>query len=206
LDAIDYQNSKAKIRGYIRRLPVVSERSSALSFKMKAQILIKPGAVENHPLVWTEIEKPTPRPNEVLLRVRACGICRTDLHVCEGELAPRLSPVIPGHQIVGVIEKVGDEVDDYTTGKSKEVFTVGERVGIAWLNQTCGACRYCRRGKENLCERAEFTGWTRNGGFAEYAVAPADFVYRLPHGFSDLQAAPLLCAVIIVFLALKLTI
>lgn len=164
--------------------------------KMKAQILYKPSSVENRPLAPVEIKKPAPGAGEILLRVSACGICRTDLHVVEGELAPRLSPVVPGHQIVGVIEKIGEKVAN---------FAAGERVGVAWLNQTCGKCGYCRKGRENLCEKAEFTGWTRNGGFAEYAVAPADFVYHLPENFPDLQAAPLLCAGIIGYRALKLT-
>ena len=163
---------------------------------MKAQILSKPSPVENRPLTLAMTDKPVPKPNEVLLCVKACGICRTDLHVVEGELPVRLSPVIPGHQIVGIVESVGEAVED---------FIFGERVGVAWLNQTCGVCRYCASGKENLCERAEFTGWTRNGGFAEFVAAPTDFVYRLPENFADLQAAPLLCAGIIGYRALKLT-
>ncbi|MBS1794716.1 MAG: zinc-dependent alcohol dehydrogenase family protein [Acidobacteria bacterium] len=163
---------------------------------MKACLLERPLPVENRPLKLTETSAPAPRADEVLLKVRACGICRTDLHVCEGELAPRRSPVIPGHQVVGVIEKTGADVTGLEPGR---------RAGIAWLHRTCGRCAYCLKGKENLCERAEFTGWTRDGGFAEYAVAPADFVYPLPEGFPDLQAAPLLCAGIIGYRALKLT-
>lgn len=163
---------------------------------MKACILEKPAPVENHPLKFTDAAVPVLQKDEVLLKVSACGICRTDLHICEGELASRRSPVIPGHQIVGVIEKLGETV----TG-----LEIGQRVGIAWLHRTCGKCVYCLRGKENLCENAEFTGWTRDGGYAEYAAAPADFVYPLPDGFSDLQAAPLLCAGIIGYRALKLT-
>ena len=163
---------------------------------MKACILKKPAPVESRPLVFAETAAPEPEAGEVLLKVSACGICRTDLHVCEGELAVRRSPVIPGHQIVGTIEQLGRGVTN---------LTVGQRVGIAWLHATCGACRYCLKGRENLCERAEFTGWTRDGGFAEYAVGAADFVYPLPEGFGDLQAAPLLCAGIIGYRALKLT-
>jgi propanol-preferring alcohol dehydrogenase len=163
---------------------------------MKACILEKPAPVETRPLKFTETGKPVPREREVLLKISACGICRTDLHVCEGELAVRRSPLIPGHQIVGTIEKLGTGVENLKTG---------QRVGIAWLQQTCGACVYCRKAKENLCENAEFTGWTRDGGFAEYAVAPAGFVYPLPENFGDLQAAPLLCAGIIGYRALKLT-
>jgi len=163
---------------------------------MKACILEKPSPVENYPLRFTDADVPVPQANEVLVRVSACGVCRTDLHVCEGELAPRRSPVIPGHQIVGVVEEIGEGVD---------VPSIGQRVGVAWLHQTCGKCVYCRHGKENLCEQAEFTGWTRDGGFAEFAVANADFVYPLPENFSDIQAAPLLCAGIIGYRALKLT-
>lgn len=163
---------------------------------MKANLLYQPAAIETRPLKFEEIPQPTAGTGEVLLRVRACGICRTDLHVAEGELDARRSPVIPGHQIVGTIEKIGENVSE---------FSLGERVGVAWLGKTCGVCRYCLRGSENLCETAEFTGWNRNGGFAEFATAAADFVYRLPDNFTDLQAAPLLCAGVIGYRALKLT-
>ena len=163
---------------------------------MKACILEKCAPVENRPLKFTETEIPVPQKGGVLLKVSACGICRTDLHVCEGELAVRRSPVIPGHQIVGVVEKIGEDVSG---------LEIGQRVGIAWLHQTCGKCVYCLKGKENLCENADFTGWTRDGGFAEYATGAADFVYPLPENFADLQAAPLLCAGIIGYRALKLT-
>lgn len=141
---------------------------------------------------------PTPEPaaDEVLVRVRACGVCRTDLHVVEGELPPRKTPVIPGHQIVGVIEQMGERARRFRTG---------DRVGIAWLHRTCGACEYCRSGKENLCERASFTGYTDDGGYAEYAAAPEAFVYPIPASFADLDAAPLLCAGIIGFRSLRLS-
>jgi propanol-preferring alcohol dehydrogenase len=163
---------------------------------MKACALHSPAAVETRPLKVVEAGRPAPADDELLVRLSACGVCRTDLHVVEGELPARLSPVIPGHQIVGRVAEVGRQVDD---------FKVGERVGIAWLNRACGACRFCLKGRENLCERAEFTGWTMNGGFAEYAVAPADYAYHLPDDFDDLQAAPLLCAGIIGYRALRLT-
>jgi propanol-preferring alcohol dehydrogenase len=163
---------------------------------MKACILETPAPVGSRPLRLTDVPVPTPRDDELLVRVSACGICRTDLHVVEGELPPRLSPVIPGHQIVGRVAAVGVRV---------EGFDEGERVGVAWLNRTCGICRFCRAGRENLCESSQFTGWTVNGGFAEYAVAPAAFAYRLPEGFDDLQAAPLLCAGVIGYRALRLT-
>ncbi len=163
---------------------------------MKAHVLESPAPIENRPLKYMDVGRPVPRVGELLIRVTACGICRTDLHVTEGELARRLSPIIPGHQIVGRITKIGESV----TG-----FLVGQRVGIAWLYSTCGNCRFCLSGRENLCEKAEFTGWTQNGGFAEYAIAAADFVYPIPEGFDDIQAAPLLCAGIIGYRALKLT-
>ncbi len=162
---------------------------------MKAFILENPAPIETYPLRLTETEIPKPAADEVLVKISACGICRTDLHVCEGELAVRKENIIPGHQIVGRITEIGSEVEDFTTG---------ERVGIAWLNRTCGKCAYCLKGRENLCETADFTGWTVNGGFAEYAVAPAAFTYHLPDEFSDLQAAPLLCAGIIGYRALRL--
>ena len=148
------------------------------------------------PLRLTEIDQPFPRSGELLIRVSACGICRTDLHVCEGELAVRRKNVTPGHQIVGRIVGKGSDASD---------FELGERVGVAWLNRTCGKCKYCRARHENLCEAADFTGWTVNGGLAEFVTAPAAFTYRLPDGFSDLQAAPLLCAGIIGYRALRLT-
>jgi propanol-preferring alcohol dehydrogenase len=163
---------------------------------MKACLLHKPAPVDNRPLDFIDVPKPSPGDDEVLVRVNACAICRTDLHVVEGELAPRRSPIIPGHQIVGTVAAVGANVRD---------FSVGERVGVAWLHRTCGECRFCLSGRENLCARASFTGWTVDGGYAEYAVAPAAFTYKLPDGFDDMQAAPLLCAGIIGYRALRLT-
>jgi propanol-preferring alcohol dehydrogenase len=163
---------------------------------VKACILNKPAPVQTRPLAITDVPKPTSADGEVLIKINACGICRTDLHVVEGELAVRKSPVIPGHQIVGTVEEVGANVSE---------FSKGDRVGVAWLNRTCGKCRFCTSGRENLCEFAEFTGWTRDGGYAEFVAAPANFVYRLPENFADLHAAPLLCAGIIGYRALKLT-
>lgn len=163
---------------------------------MKACVLHHHDQIENKPLKFEEIPIPEPNTNEVLIEVSVCGICRTDLHVCEGELPPRPLPIVPGHQVVGRIKLCGSAV----TG-----FKKGERVGIAWLALTCGQCRFCKRGQENLCEKAEFTGWTRAGGFAEYIKMDADFVYHLPDEFEDLQAAPLLCAGIIGFRSLRLT-
>lgn len=159
---------------------------------MKAMVLENRGPVETNPLRLAEVPTPDPSAGEVLVRVSVCGICRTDLHVVEGELATQLSPVIPGHQIVGVVERGASGI------------LVGARVGIAWLHDTCGECVLCRAGRENLCDRARFTGHSVNGGFAEFATAPASFVYPIPDGFSDLQAAPLLCAGIIGFRCLRM--
>jgi propanol-preferring alcohol dehydrogenase len=163
---------------------------------MKAALLNSPGPIERRPLELTDVADPHPGPDEMLLRVRACGVCRTDLHVIEGELLPRRTPLIPGHQIVGEVVACGDEVRG---------FKLGARAGVAWLHNTCGVCKFCLSARENLCERAEFTGWTKNGGYAQYVVAPASFVYPIPEGFNDLMAAPLLCAGIIGYRALGLT-
>jgi propanol-preferring alcohol dehydrogenase len=163
---------------------------------MKACVLRKQAPIETNPLDFTDVAAPDPGPGQVLVKVKVCGICRTDLHVVEGDLPPRRIPVIPGHQIVGKVERVGAGVAGVEAG---------ERVGVAWLHQTCGECRFCKSNRENLCEDPRFTGYTNDGGFAEYAVAPADFVYPLPEGFDDLQAAPLLCAGIIGYRALLQT-
>ncbi|MBI4469662.1 MAG: zinc-dependent alcohol dehydrogenase family protein [Acidobacteria bacterium] len=163
---------------------------------MNAWVLNAPKAVDNKPLRKSAIPLPAPLADELLIRVRACGICRTDLHVVEGELPVRKTPVIPGHQVVGEVA---------ACGTSATSFAVGQRVGVAWLNRTCGVCRYCRSDRENLCEAPEFTGWTVNGGYAEFLTAPAEFTYPLPAGFDDLQAAPLLCAGIIGYRSLRLT-
>jgi propanol-preferring alcohol dehydrogenase len=163
---------------------------------MKACLLDSPAAVETNPLRWCEVDEPKPGEGEVVLRVRACGVCRTDLHVVEGELPPRKSPVIPGHQVVGVVEKTGPGVTSLKPGI---------RAGIAWLHRTCGSCEYCASGRENLCDSAEFTGWSADGGYAEYTRAPAKFVYPIPEGFGDADAAPLLCAGIIGYRSLRLS-
>ena len=163
---------------------------------MKACILRAPGRVETNPLVYEDVATPEPQEDDVLVRVRACGVCRTDLHVIEGELPPRKSPVIPGHQVLGTVEKLG---------RNARRFAVGARVGVAWLHMTDGTCEYCRAGAENLCNAPEFTGYTVNGGYAEYIVAPESFAYAIPEGFPDEQAAPLLCAGIIGFRSLRLS-
>src|SRR5713226_7093458 len=163
---------------------------------MKACLLRSPVAIETNPLAFADVKTPEPGKGEVLVRVRVCGVCRTDLHVIEGELPPRKSPVIPGHQVVGVVEKQGENA---------RRFAVGTRVGIAWLYQTDETCEYCRYGSENLCDNPMFTGYSVDGGYAEYIVAPQDFVYVVPGGFPDEQAAPLLCAGIIGFRSLRLS-
>ena len=163
---------------------------------MKACLLRAPAAVETNPLKYGEVAAPQPKSGEVLVRVHACGVCRTDLHVIEGELPPRKSPVIPGHQVVGIVER---------QGKNTRRFGIGDRVGIAWLHRTDGTCEYCQTGAENLCDNPMFTGYTVDGGYAEYIVAPEDFIYFIPAGFPDEQAAPLLCAGIIGFRSLRLS-
>ena len=163
---------------------------------MQACVLQKPAKVETNPLAYIDVPAPQPASGEVLVRVNYCGVCRTDLHVVEGELPPGKSPVIPGHQVVGVVEKLG-------AGALK--FAPGTRVGIAWLHHTDGTCQYCRSGAENLCDNPAFTGYTVDGGYAEYIVAPQDFVYAIPEQFPDEQAAPLLCAGIIGFRSLRLS-
>lgn len=159
---------------------------------MKAAILKSPGDVFKRPLAIEEIPQPRPGHGEVLLRVRACGVCRTDLHIVEGELPPLRPRVVPGHQIVGeVVEGASDQ------------HPVGSRVGVSWIGGVDGSCLYCRRGMENLCDAPVFTGYTVDGGYAEYAVARADFVFPLPAKLDDLHAAPLLCAGIIGFRSLR---
>lgn len=159
-------------------------------------LLEAPAPIETHPLRLDDVPIPAPNADEVLIQVRACGVCRTDLHVVEGDLQVKRAPIIPGHQVVGTIAAVGSEVANRA---------VGERVGVAWLHRTCGCCSFCTSERENLCDRPDFTGWTVHGGFADYLVAPAGFTYPLPEGFSDLQAAPLLCAGIIGYRCLTKT-
>ena len=163
---------------------------------MKACLLRTAAAIETNPLALVDLPAPQPTRREVLVRVSHCGVCRTDLHVIEGELTPRKSPVIPGHQVVGMVAELGAD-----TVK----FRVGSRVGVAWLHHTDGTCEYCRSGAENLCDNPSFTGYSVDGGYAQYIVAPEDFVYAIPEGFPNEQAAPLLCAGIIGFRSLRLS-
>ena len=162
---------------------------------MRAMLMRQPGEVADRPLRMEEVAVPTPRAGEILVEIRACAICRTDLHVVEGELPALRTPLVPGHQAVGRV--VG-------RGRDATRFREGDRVGIAWLRRTCGACLYCATDRENLCERAEFTGWHADGGFAEYAVVDEEYAYSIPSVFNDVEAAPLLCAGIIGYRALTL--
>ena len=153
-----------------------------------------PGPIDGRPLRLTEIPVPIPGPREFRVRVSVCGVCRTDLHVAEGDLPVHRPQVVPGHEVVGVIDALG-------AGSGR--FEVGDRVGIAWLRHTCGECRWCRTGAENLCISPQFTGWDENGGYAEYAVVDEDYAYAIPEVFDDMEAAPLLCAGIIGYRALR---
>lgn len=151
----------------------------------------------NEKLIYTQIEKPAPHPQQILIKVTACGICRTDLHVVDGELKYPKLPLVPGHQIVGVIEALGEEVHS---------FSLGQRIGVPWLGGSCGVCQFCLTARENLCDEAQFTGYQIDGGFAEYCVANHQFCFPIPDGYSDVQAAPLFCAGLIGYRALLKTI
>jgi alcohol dehydrogenase, propanol-preferring len=158
---------------------------------VRAMVLDRPGA----PLAGRELPDPEPGPGEVRLAVAACGVCRTDLHILDGELEHPKLPLVMGHQIVGVVDRVGAAV---------ERLAPGDRVGVPWLGWTCGECAFCRRGEENLCDRARFTGYDRDGGYAELAVADARFAFAIPPGYADRDAAPLLCAGLIGFRAYRM--
>lgn len=161
---------------------------------MRAWVVNRPAPADQGPLALVERPVPEPGPGEVRIRVLACGVCRTDLHLAEGDLPPRHPQVVPGHEVVGLVD---------ARGPNARRFETGERVGIAWLRHTCGACRFCRSGRENLCLAPRFTGWDADGGYAEYAVVPEAFAYRLPSGFDEEHLAPLLCAGIIGYRALR---
>jgi len=150
---------------------------------------------QRQPLRLAELSEPTPAPGQVQIDVRACGVCRTDLHILDGELSEPKLPLVMGHQIVGVVREAGE---------GAERFAVGDRVGVPWLGWTDGECRYCRSGRENLCDHAKFTGYDLDGGYAEVAVADERFCFPIPEGYPDLQAAPLLCAGLIGYRALRL--
>src|SRR6476619_4910959 len=159
---------------------------------MYALVLPEPG----RPLEWRDIPDPQPSAGQVRVRVHACGVCRTDLHIVDGELPHPKLPLVPGHQIVGTVDRIGDSVSG---------IALGDRVGIPWLGWTCGECRFCLSGRENLCDRARFTGYDLDGGYAELTVADARFCFPVPAGYPDDQAAPLLCAGLIGFRAYTMT-
>ena len=163
---------------------------------MRALCLNSARPIEDHPLTMVELPAPIPGPGELRLRVQACGLCRTDLHIIEGDLLLPTLPIVPGHQIVGAVDQVGEGVTR---------FQVGDRLGVPWLHSTCGRCAFCRRDQENLCDAARFTGYHVNGGYAEFVVVQEAFAYSLPTGISTAHAAPLLCAGVIGFRALRLS-
>lgn len=163
------------------------------SATMSAWAVHTPGPIDSGPLVRVERPVPEPGPGQIRLRVRSCGVCRTDLHLAEGDLPARRPLVIPGHEVVGVVDEIGE---------GSKRFARGDRVGAAWLARTCGACRYCVAGRENLCTSPTFTGWDVDGGYAQYVVVDDEFAYAIPPSFDDLHAAPLLCAGIIGYRAL----
>ncbi len=161
---------------------------------MRALVVERPAPAADHPLHPADLAVPEPGPGEIRLRVTACAVCRTDLQIAEGDVPARRMPVVPGHQVTGVVEAVGSGVEEWR---------VGDRAGVAWLAGACGHCEFCTTGRENLCPEARFTGWDRDGGYAEHMTARADFALRLPDTFADLDAAPLLCGGIIGYRSLK---
>lgn len=164
-----------------------------VSADMRAWQVLSPGPIDGSPLSLVEMPDPEPGPNEIRVRVLACGVCRTDLHIAEGDLPVHRKGVVPGHEVVGVVDRLGP---------GAHRFVPGDRVGIAWLRKTCGVCRWCRAGSENLCVAPRFTGWDEDGGYAEYSVVDQHYAYPIPQTFSDDEAAPLLCAGIIGYRAL----
>lgn len=174
--------------------PRLAHASNDRSMSMSAWVVDQPAPIDEGPLMRVQRDIPAPGPGEIRVRVLTCGVCRTDLHLAEGELPPKHPQVTPGHEIVGVVDE---------RGRGADRFQVGQRVGVPWLGRTDGRCRFCRSGRENLCLNPTFTGWEMNGGYADACVADEAFVYALPDGLSDEQASPLLCAGIIGFRALK---
>ena len=163
---------------------------------MRAMVLDRPATTEENPLVLRDIPEPTPGPGQIRVRVRFCGVCHTDLHIVQGELPMHKLPVVPGHQVVGVVDAVGP---------GAKGFREGDRAGVIWLHSTDGTCQYCAHDQENLCTNARFTGYDVDGGYAEAVIVPASFAHKIPKKFSDENAAPLLCAGVIGYRALKLT-
>jgi alcohol dehydrogenase, propanol-preferring len=175
----------------------VSHRAgSNVTVRHRAQVLERPGPAGGHPLVGRDVDAPVPGVGEIAIEVAACGVCRTDLQLVEGDLPARRLPIVPGHQVVGQVTGLGPGVDRWS---------LGDRVGVAWLAGSCGVCEHCRAGCENLCPAAEFTGWDRDGGYAETMVARADFAFPIPEAFSDIEAAPLLCGGVIGYRSLKIS-
>src|SRR5512143_746604 len=163
---------------------------------MRAYQLHQPASIEARPLIASTLSVPEPVDHELLLRVNCCGVCHTDLHIVEGDLASKRLPITPGHQVVARVEAIGSQATHYK---------IGDRVGVPWLHSTCGVCEYCRRGEENLCSAARFTGWDVDGGYAEYLLAEEDFIVPIPANFSDIEAAPLLCAGIVGYRSFRLS-
>lgn len=161
---------------------------------MKAMVLYEQKPIEENPLVFQDYPEPNIDKDEIRVKIKICGVCRTDLHIVEGELLPHKLPLIVGHQIVGYVDK---------KGKNVKKFNIGDRVGIPWLNKTCGVCEYCKNGRENLCDNPKFTGYDVDGGFAEYTVIKEDFAYNLPENYDDIEVAPLLCAGVIGYQTFK---
>jgi len=163
---------------------------------VRAVVLEKQQPLEKHPLKCVDIPSPQPGVKDIRIKVNICGACRTDLHIIEGELPAHKLPLIPGHQIVGTVEKIGKDVTHWK---------IGDRVGVPWLFKTCGKCKFCKSERENLCENAMFTGYDTDGGFAEFTIVQEDFAYRLPENYTDIEAAPLLCAGVIGYQAFQKT-
>src|SRR5690349_8763092 len=166
---------------------------------MRAWRVRRPGPMSTGPLEQVTADVPRPGPGELLVAVRACGVCRTDLHVTEGDLPVHRTGVTPGHEVVGEVVEIGPGA---TTSDDDGDFAIGDRVGIAWLRHTCGVCKFCVRGAENLCPESRYTGWDADGGYAEFTRVPAAYAHHLPAGYSDTELAPLLCAGIIGYRAL----
>ncbi|MFN2187282.1 MAG: zinc-dependent alcohol dehydrogenase family protein [Candidatus Promineifilaceae bacterium] len=164
--------------------------------KMKAMSLYRPGEASSSPLEYGEVSIPNPGPGQLRLKISVCGVCHTDLHTVEGDLELPVVPIIPGHQVVGLVDELGPGV---------ERFEVGDRVGVAWLNWACGDCEYCSSGLENLCSQARFTGLHSDGGYAQYLVVDENFAFPIPRSFTDIEAAPLMCAGIVGYRALLLS-
>ena len=162
---------------------------------MKAMVLKKNDPIEKSPLKYTEVSKPEPNKNEIRIKVRTCGVCHTDLHEIEGDLPIKKQNLVPGHEIIGIVDKCGENVENFSNG---------DRVGVPWLFSACGSCKYCIRGQENLCDDAKFTGYHVNGGYAEFMVVQSNYAYHIPKIFSDAEAAPLMCAGVIGYRSIKM--